>query len=396
MYIIFNDVNRPEEKTSTVEVLRVGKWFYGGREIEFTEKDLKNIVNNFKKGIRPQPPTEIVVDYNHGSMDIEPDKSKAAGWVKDVFFKDGSLYAKIKWTPRAIDYILNDEFRYVSAEIDPNYTDKKSGEDKGMTLLAIALTNRPFIEGQDSISLSERDELHKQAEERAKKYHIHVRKDGHLTKPSEYADVPDEDFADPVNYMYPLVPEERAIAAYKYFSKEKNRSFYSPEEIKIIEQRIKAKLPKNIKENAFQGGEMENKDILKLTEELNKYKNDVLKLTEDNKKMKDEIAKLKEDMAEKDKALLLSEAHEWVEKQFNDNKILAKEKELFTEMYIKDKELAKKFVENRGQVLPKGAVGESNGNEETLTEIKKIEDYANKHNLTFAEARVEMANNGLI
>jgi len=395
MFLIFNDVVKPEEKTSIVEVLRVGKWVYGGREIEFTEEDLKHIVENFKKGIRPNPPTELVVDYNHGSMEIEPDKSKAAGWVKDLFYEKGSLYAKIKWTPRAREYIMNDEFRYVSAEIDPNYIDKKTGQNRGITLMAVALTNRPFIEGQDSISLSERDDLHKKAEARSKKYHIHVRPDGHLTKPSEYSDCPDDEFADPVNYRYPLNTPERVMAAYKYFSKPSNRAFYSPEEQKIIERRIKAKLPKDIQKNAFRGGDMANEDVIKLSEELAKYKDEVLKLTEENKAIKAEVEKLKNEIAEKDKALLMSEAHEWVEKELANNRILAKEKELFTEMYIKDKEYAKKFVEARGQVLPKGAIGSSEG-EQAFDEITKIEKYADEHNLTFAEARVEMAKKGLI
>jgi hypothetical protein len=391
MFFVFSDTTKPEKKTSTVEILRTGKWVYGGREITFTEEDLNHIVENFKNGVRPEPPTKMVVDYNHGSLDTEPEKSKAAGWVKDLFVEDGSLKATIEWTPTAVKYIMNDEFKYTSAEIDPDYTTKKDGKNVGITLLAIALTNRPFIEGQEDITLAEA-ELKKKAEKRSKKYGIHIRQDGHLTIPKEYSDCPESEFADPVNYMYPLNTEERAMAAYKYFSQNKNRSFYSKEEQKKIEARIKKHLPAKIKKNAFKGGEMDDEKVIKLTEELKKKEDNIVKLTEENKK-------LKEQLAEKDKALAMSEANEWVNKMLNEKFILAKEKEMFTEMYVKDREFAKKFTETRGKILPEGATGSSEGDKnagDTVNMINKIADYAKENNMTFGEARIEMLKRKLI
>jgi len=83
---------------------------------------------------------------------------------------------------------------------------------------------------------NEKEKLHKQAEAREKKYGIKFREDkGHLTPPKDYPQS-EEDYADPVNYAYPLVPEERcrnALARWSQFRQE-----YEQSERNIIYERI--------------------------------------------------------------------------------------------------------------------------------------------------------------
>ncbi|MEM3642130.1 MAG: DUF2213 domain-containing protein, partial [Candidatus Bathyarchaeia archaeon] len=83
---------------------------------------------------------------------------------------------------------------------------------------------------------TEREKLHKAAENREKKYGIKFREDkGHLTPPKDYPQN-EEDYADPVNYAYPLVPEERcrnALARWGAFREE-----YEQSERNIIYERI--------------------------------------------------------------------------------------------------------------------------------------------------------------
>jgi hypothetical protein len=83
---------------------------------------------------------------------------------------------------------------------------------------------------------SEREKLRKAAEEREKKYGIKFREDkGHLTPPRDYPQN-EEDYADPVNYAYPLVPEDRcrnALARWSQFRQE-----YEQSERNIIYERI--------------------------------------------------------------------------------------------------------------------------------------------------------------
>jgi hypothetical protein len=82
----------------------------------------------------------------------------------------------------------------------------------------------------------EREKLHQQAEAREKKYGIKFREDkGHLTPPKDYPQN-EEDYADPVNYAYPLVPEDRcrnALARWGTF-----RGEYAQQERNIIYKRI--------------------------------------------------------------------------------------------------------------------------------------------------------------
>ncbi|MGF3573556.1 MAG: DUF2213 domain-containing protein [Candidatus Bathyarchaeia archaeon] len=82
----------------------------------------------------------------------------------------------------------------------------------------------------------EREKLRKAAEEREKRYGIKFREDkGHLTPPKDYPQN-EEDYADPVNYAYPLVPEDRcrnALASWSQFRQE-----YDQSERNIIYERI--------------------------------------------------------------------------------------------------------------------------------------------------------------
>jgi hypothetical protein len=79
--------------------------------------------------------------------------------------------------------------------------------------------------------------------ERSQKYGIGIKaKNSSVTKPSEYADVPDDQFGDPVNFRYPL-DKGHVQAALSYFNQPDNRSDYSAEEqAKIMAKIVSAAL----------------------------------------------------------------------------------------------------------------------------------------------------------
>jgi len=94
----------------------------------------------------------------------------------------------------------------------------------------------------------EREKLRKAQQERSEKYGITPKEGGHLTKPEEYKDIPDDQFADPVNYRYPIDPEH-VRAALTYFNQADSRSAggYSHEEqAKIMAKIITAALGNGI------------------------------------------------------------------------------------------------------------------------------------------------------
>jgi hypothetical protein len=95
------------------------------------------------------------------------------------------------------------------------------------------------ITGAISWSLEKaRDEqLERKLRERAKRYGYEPAPNAHLTKPAEYAHIPESQFADPVGYNYPI-DKEHVLAAIRYFLKPKNRNVYEPQAQKKIYERI--------------------------------------------------------------------------------------------------------------------------------------------------------------
>jgi len=138
---------------SWAQVLRVGHFShpsYG--EFEVTTETLQNMVANFQSGVRPKAPTRLVVDYDHGNL-----TGKAAGWITALEVRAGGteLWAQVEWTDEAAELIRRKEYQFTSAEFASEYVDKETGETRGATLLAFAITNRPFVEGMQPLALSE-------------------------------------------------------------------------------------------------------------------------------------------------------------------------------------------------------------------------------------------------
>lgn len=138
-----------------MQILKTGK-FYDPRYkwFEVSEKVLSEMISNFKTGVRGVIPA---LDYAHDS------EGAAAGWIKELFLKDGEkgqkeLWGKIELTPRGQKTLADKEFGYLSADFDDNYQDNETGKKHGAVLLGAALTNRPVIKRMDSVvQLSESD-----------------------------------------------------------------------------------------------------------------------------------------------------------------------------------------------------------------------------------------------
>lgn len=138
---------------SWAQVLRAGHFVHSSYgEFDMTPDDLASMVANFANGVRPKAPTRLVVDYDHGNL-----TGKAAGWITALEVRAGGteLWAQVEWTDEAADLIRRKEYQFTSAEFTSEYVDKETGETRGATLLAFAITNRPFVEGMQPLALSE-------------------------------------------------------------------------------------------------------------------------------------------------------------------------------------------------------------------------------------------------
>jgi phage I-like protein len=152
--------------TSWIEVMpavteaRNGPYFF-----TITKDDLGLLVADIQAN-----PDRISIDYDHAGA--EKGDTRAAGWYTgeaqvvlngektpygDASAAD-SAWAKVKWTPKAIQEIRDGEFRFVSAEWAMTHKDPKTGLwTKFKELAASTLTNRPFFKGLAAVTAKELD-----------------------------------------------------------------------------------------------------------------------------------------------------------------------------------------------------------------------------------------------
>ena len=91
----------------------------------------------------------------------------------------------------------------------------------------------------------EREKKEDAAKARCGKYPISFKEGkGHLTKPEEYANVDEDDFADPCNFKYPLVPDDRLMNAWSRLGVEENREKgdYSEAEWSWMKNRVEKRM----------------------------------------------------------------------------------------------------------------------------------------------------------
>jgi hypothetical protein len=135
-------------KTGSFQSKRYGKF-------SITRDDLAQMLHNFNN-VTPKAPTLLPVDWDHLSMQesVRPGDGAAAGWMKRLELRDGgdTLWAEVEWTPKGAEAIKNREYQFVSPSFVKDHT-HKDGQKIGTTLLAAAITNHPFLEGMQALTL---------------------------------------------------------------------------------------------------------------------------------------------------------------------------------------------------------------------------------------------------
>lgn len=128
--------------------------------LDFSEETLRQIKENFDAGVRG---IEIALDYDHKASEGD---SKAPGWIEKLDFGESigkgdspemahGLWAYVRWTRLGLADIKDQIYRYVSAEVKPEYHADITGKDYKNVLVGATLTNRPFMKNMPSISLAE-------------------------------------------------------------------------------------------------------------------------------------------------------------------------------------------------------------------------------------------------
>jgi phage I-like protein len=138
------------EKTSDIEVLRVGRWDhpkYGSFEVTLNE--LNGFIKSFEDNVRG---IQIAFDLEHGETSHG---TEAVAWVKKLS-KDGNrLLATVEWTDLGLSKVAKGQYRYFSPEFVFKYEDPETGQTYNNVLMGGSLTNKPFIKRMAPILLSE-------------------------------------------------------------------------------------------------------------------------------------------------------------------------------------------------------------------------------------------------
>jgi phage I-like protein/cation transport regulator ChaB len=188
---------------------------------------------------------DLVIDYEHQTNSTMDNgrPAPAAGWIKTLEARSDGIWAKVEWTEAAQEFISKKEYRYFSPVITLEPKTRRVEE-----LFHAALTNFPAISnltplsaryGADLEVLTLANEQMKKAQlARAKKCGISAKSDGNIAKPEEFSSVPDNSFADPTNYRYPLHDYNHVKTAWGSWNQADNQVQYSSEERTKITNRI--------------------------------------------------------------------------------------------------------------------------------------------------------------
>lgn len=99
--------------------------------------DPQAVIGAFEKG-----GIDLPVDYDHQTLEAEAKAGPvpAAGWIKALEVRDGALWGRVAWTPRAAELIAAREYRFLS----PVFRHDKKG--RVLALEGAGLTHYPNLD----------------------------------------------------------------------------------------------------------------------------------------------------------------------------------------------------------------------------------------------------------
>lgn len=333
-----------------IEIFRTGTHTNSnGDEKSWTEKDLDSIVSKYNPQDHEAP---VVIGH-------PKDNAPAFGWVEGLERKGSVLYATLKdLVPEFMDWVKKGLYKKRSISLHPDMTLRHIGflgatppaikgladvqfqssesgvmsyefseykmnlvgrifqrlrefyiEKFGVDTADRIVSNWEIGEMQrideqpEAISSYAEDSPEKKAQaDRSTKYNIAIKEGGNVTKPGEYESLDDDQFADPVNYRYPI-DESHVKAALSYWGMPKNREQYSAEEVEIITKRILKAAKKHgieVDEEKWNFSEKEEdmEKVQELETKLKEREKEIADFSEKDKAKDAEMQKLKKDLAD--------------------------------------------------------------------------------------------------
>jgi len=216
-----------------------GDWieiFRGGKQMDSSgrEHDGDALIDRAVETFDPayhEPP--IVVGH-------PKDNAPAFGWVQGIKRSGNRLMVKARDVVPEFEAIAKQGlYKKRSASFYPDGRLRHVGFLGAAPPAVKGLADLRFDDDESVIfefSASKEDKAAQEA--RSKKYKIAIKDGGHVTKPGEWASVPDDQFLDPVNYRYPCPDANQTRAAASYWGQADNQAQYTSQERSIINERL--------------------------------------------------------------------------------------------------------------------------------------------------------------
>ncbi|EFA28606.1 bacteriophage Mu I protein GP32 [Haemophilus influenzae HK1212] len=104
----------------------------------------------------------LPIDYEHQIIHSLKNGKEApsAGWMEYFYFTPQGIFADVRWTDKAADYIKNGEYRYISAVF------AYDTEGYVRKIFHAALTNTPALDGMDEVMVAASVQLLNQQKEK--------------------------------------------------------------------------------------------------------------------------------------------------------------------------------------------------------------------------------------
>ena len=121
----------PEE----IKLLPLGMVHSTAGDFMVDDESVGDILRHFK-----DRRLDLVIDYEHQTLkDVQ---APAAGWIKALYKGADAIMAKVDWTEKAKQYLVNKEYRYISPVVMV-----RNKNHKATILHSAAMTNTPAITG---------------------------------------------------------------------------------------------------------------------------------------------------------------------------------------------------------------------------------------------------------
>jgi phage I-like protein len=141
-----------QARTGWIHVAPEGSWEgHPDGAFTLTTAGFESCIYDAERRATPQS-----VDYEHASLYPTGEPTPAAGYVQKLERRADGLWALVEFTERAATMIRAGEYRFCSGVFAFERRDRQTGDVIPCMLDSIALTNRPFIDGQEPIALSQR------------------------------------------------------------------------------------------------------------------------------------------------------------------------------------------------------------------------------------------------